>query len=196
MFRLRPPWRSASGKRDWPMYGLTPSHRKRPDSAPPPKEQVAASAPDEICKRDADRLENLRSNPTSGEVARFNKELGCEKLRPQLLALGQSSADAAPASARTQVSGGALTEAKTARGPAVRSASAAHPKWRAPAPPIRTRWAAAWHRFHARLYASGCGYEGSCWWRGRGERPSASNQAHFSNLHSNVALARLGHWFD
>ena len=174
---------------------IDPVSPDTPDSTPPPKEQVAGSAPDEICKRDADRLESLRSNPTSGEIARFNKELGCEKLRPQLLALVQGSADAAPASARTQVSGGALTEAKTAPGPAVRNVSAAHPKWRAPAPPMSTRWAAAWHRFHARLYASGCGYEASCSWRGRGER-LASNQAHFSILHSSVALARLGHWFD
>ena len=49
--------------------------------------QLSALAPDEICRRDEDRLTQLRSNPTLEEVARFADELGCEKLRPQILSL-------------------------------------------------------------------------------------------------------------
>lgn len=52
--------------------------------------EVAALTPDEICKRDGDRLERLRSSPKSDEAGRFANELGCEKLRPQLLALMES----------------------------------------------------------------------------------------------------------
>jgi hypothetical protein len=52
--------------------------------------QLAALAPQEICRRDEDRLTQLRSNPSRDEVARFANELGCEKLRPQILSLMES----------------------------------------------------------------------------------------------------------
>ena len=52
--------------------------------------EVAVLTPNEICKRDGDRLERLRSSPKDDEAARFANELGCEKLRPQLLALMES----------------------------------------------------------------------------------------------------------
>jgi hypothetical protein len=66
-------------------------------SAPPSTGvEVAALTPDEICKRDGDRLERLRSSPTSDEAARFTNELGCENLRPQLLGLTESLGYAAP----------------------------------------------------------------------------------------------------
>jgi hypothetical protein len=69
-------------------------------SAPPDSgTEVAAVTPDEICKRDGERLERLRSKPTNEEAARFAGELGCEKLRPQLLGLMESLSDAAPAPA-------------------------------------------------------------------------------------------------
>jgi hypothetical protein len=54
--------------------------------------QLAALAPDEICQRDRERLERLRSNPSSDEATRFANELGCEKLRPQVLTLIESLA--------------------------------------------------------------------------------------------------------
>jgi hypothetical protein len=82
-------------------------------SAPPsPGVEVAALTPDEICKRDGDRLERLRSSPTSNEAARFANELGCEKLRPQLLGLMGSLGYAAPAPPAAEVSNGAPTHAK------------------------------------------------------------------------------------
>jgi hypothetical protein len=52
--------------------------------------KVVALTPDEICKRDGDRLERLRSSPERDQAARFANELGCEMLRPQLLALMES----------------------------------------------------------------------------------------------------------
>ncbi len=60
--------------------------------APPPADgasgaKLAAVAPEEICQREEDRLEQLRLNPTRRAVARFANELGCEKLRSQLLDL-------------------------------------------------------------------------------------------------------------
>ena len=82
-------------------------------SAPPsPGVEVAALTPDEICKRDGDRLERLRSSPTSNEAARFANELGCEKLRPQLLGLMGSLGYAAPTPPAAEVSNGAPMHAK------------------------------------------------------------------------------------
>jgi hypothetical protein len=82
-------------------------------SAPPsPGVEVAALTPDEICKRDGDRLERLRSSPTSDEAARFTNELGCEKLRPQLLGLMGSLGYAAPTPPAAEVSNGAPPPAK------------------------------------------------------------------------------------
>ena len=82
-------------------------------SAPPsPGVEIAALTPDEICKRDWDRLERLRSNPTSDEAARFANELGCEKLRPQLLGLMGSLGYAAPTPPAAEVSNGGPPHAK------------------------------------------------------------------------------------
>ncbi len=66
--------------------------------APSPATEVAPSTPDEICIRDDERLGRLRNNPTRDEAARFANELGCEKVRPQLLRL-MESLGYAPASA-------------------------------------------------------------------------------------------------
>jgi hypothetical protein len=82
-------------------------------SAPPsPGVKVAALRPDEICKRDGDRLERLRSSPTGDEVARFANELGCERLRPQLLDLMGSLGYAAPTPPAAEVSNGAPAHAE------------------------------------------------------------------------------------
>jgi hypothetical protein len=51
---------------------------------------VATLTSDEACKRDEDRLERLRSNPSGEEAQRFAGELGCESLRPQLQRLVES----------------------------------------------------------------------------------------------------------
>ena len=94
-------------------------------SAPPdPGTEVAALTPDEICKRDGERLERLRSRPTNDEAARFAGELGCEKLRPQLLGLMESLGYAPPASAAAPPI------------PSVKLGSALGPKRRATVPPV------------------------------------------------------------
>jgi hypothetical protein len=49
-----------------------------------------------ICKRDADRLARLRSNPSGEEAQRFASELSCEALRPQLQRLMESLGLVAP----------------------------------------------------------------------------------------------------
>jgi len=55
-----------------------------------------ASLSDAICKRDEDRLVRLRSTPSADEALRFEKQLGCEKLRPQLQRLMESLDFSAP----------------------------------------------------------------------------------------------------
>jgi hypothetical protein len=74
-------------------------------ASPDPGTEVALT-PDEICKRDGERLERLRSRPTNDEAARFAGELGCEKLRPQLLGLMGSLGYAAPTPPAAEASNG------------------------------------------------------------------------------------------
>ena len=91
--------------------------------APPSQgTEVAALTPDEVCKRDEDRLARLGSSPSSDEAQRFANELGCEKLRPQVLGLMASLAHAVPAPAAADVSNGASPGAQ-----AVREAAPASP---------------------------------------------------------------------
>jgi hypothetical protein len=59
--------------------------------------EVAALVPDEVCKRDGDRLARLLSNPSGDEAQRFANELGCEKLRPQLQRIIESEGFVRPA---------------------------------------------------------------------------------------------------
>jgi uncharacterized caspase-like protein len=49
----------------------------------------ATSSP-EICRRDEEKLARLRANPAPDEIARFERELGCAKLRPQVVRLRES----------------------------------------------------------------------------------------------------------
>ena len=76
---------------------------------------AAPSTPDEICKRDAERLGRLRSNPSSDEVVRFAGELSCEALRPQLSRL-MESLGYAPASASRGGSSGGLSALSVSSG--------------------------------------------------------------------------------
>ncbi|HEY1778880.1 MAG TPA: hypothetical protein VGG79_00270 [Roseiarcus sp.] len=65
----------------------------------PAQSEAAASASDEICKQDEDRLEHLSDSPTADGVIRFLIELRCEKLRPQLVSLAERVEDKAPPAA-------------------------------------------------------------------------------------------------
>lgn len=105
---------------------------------------------DGICKRDGDRLERLRSSPSPEKAARFEKELGCDKLRPQLLALMASLRSASPAPVAAKVSNEAAPEAKS-RGPK-RPASG----------PSETRWTASIHPIEPSRQAHGCASRSTC----------------------------------
>ena len=50
----------------------------------------APSSSPEVCKRDGEKLAQLRANPARDEIARFERELGCTKLRPQVVRLRES----------------------------------------------------------------------------------------------------------
>lgn len=123
-----------------------------PSAPPSPGTEVAALASDEICDRDGDRLERLRSSPTSDEAARFANELRCEKLRPQLVALMESFSYAPPALAAAPPM------------PPVRDDSALDPKWRATGPPSRTHRTAS-RSLQPRRHANGCDFRSACYWR-------------------------------
>ena len=52
--------------------------------------QPPPSSSPEVCKRDEEKLAQLRANPALDEIARFERELGCAKLRPQVVRLRES----------------------------------------------------------------------------------------------------------
>ena len=62
--------------------------------AQPKAAPASSSEPD--CKRDEERLARLRANPVVNEIARFEHELSCAKLRPQLVRLRESIATSEP----------------------------------------------------------------------------------------------------
>jgi hypothetical protein len=105
---------------------LSPDDASKSGLSPSADEAVrataAASAPngaeaDSICQRDAERLEQLRSHPSRGELVRFADNLGCTKLLPQIVDL-MEKVTLAPSAADVSAAGPA--EAQTAN-------DAAHP---------------------------------------------------------------------
>jgi hypothetical protein len=58
-----------------------------PERLTPPAEAVD---PSQACRRDEQRLERLRAEPARDEIVRFEKELSCPRLRPQVLRLLES----------------------------------------------------------------------------------------------------------
>jgi hypothetical protein len=63
-------------------------------TTPPPAPQVQAQAQplsaEEACTRDVARLAQLRSEPSLDAITRFERELGCERIRPQVRRLRES----------------------------------------------------------------------------------------------------------
>ena len=55
-----------------------------------PKAQTSPIQPEGACARDVERLADLRADPTVDAITRFERELGCEQLRPQLRRLRES----------------------------------------------------------------------------------------------------------
>jgi hypothetical protein len=64
--------------------------REQPPALAATRDQPVAAAEPQACARDAERLAQLRGDPTLDAIARLDRELGCEKLRPQLRRLRES----------------------------------------------------------------------------------------------------------
>src|SRR5260221_8279099 len=64
--------------------------RQTPEREASAKGPAASISQENICKRDAERLAHLRVSQARDEVIRFERELGCEKLRPQVVRLRES----------------------------------------------------------------------------------------------------------
>jgi uncharacterized caspase-like protein len=56
------------------------------------KAQSAPLSPEQACRRDEERLARLRASRDRDEVVRFERELACERLRPQVVRLRESVA--------------------------------------------------------------------------------------------------------
>ncbi len=57
---------------------------------PPPQVQAQGAPAEDPCVRDVARLAQLRAEPNADAIARFERELGCERIRPQLKRLRES----------------------------------------------------------------------------------------------------------
>ena len=67
----------------------------QPKADPGPQKTVTALppsslSPNEVCKRDEETLARLRANPAPDEITRFERNLGCARLRPQVVRLRES----------------------------------------------------------------------------------------------------------
>ena len=56
----------------------------------PPQVQAQAAPAEDPCVRDVARLAQLRADPSADAITRFERELGCERIRPQLKRLRES----------------------------------------------------------------------------------------------------------
>jgi len=61
-----------------------------PPASLPMSLQPPTMTQEQVCKHDEERLARLRASQARDEVIRFERELGCERLRPQLLRLRES----------------------------------------------------------------------------------------------------------
>jgi hypothetical protein len=55
-----------------------------------PQTQAQAAPVEDPCTRDAARLKSLRADPSADAIKKFERELGCEQIRPQLQRLRES----------------------------------------------------------------------------------------------------------
>jgi len=61
-----------------------------PKPISPPQVQAQAAPAEDVCVRDVARLAQLRAEPSADAITRFERELGCERIRPQLKRLRES----------------------------------------------------------------------------------------------------------
>jgi uncharacterized caspase-like protein len=73
--------------------------QSRTETPSPSRTSVPAADQTPECKQDEARLTRLRASPTLADVTAFERELGCEKLRPQIVRLRESLAPPDSASA-------------------------------------------------------------------------------------------------
>ena len=68
-----------------------PQSAVRQAQAPPAQQAEATPAqPEDTCARDAARLARLRADPSVEAITKFERELGCDQIRPQLRRLRES----------------------------------------------------------------------------------------------------------
>ena len=85
-----------------------------PPASLPPASEVTSATSDDACKRDEERLAELQAKPSRDEAVRFEDELKCSRLQPQVLALLDSLSQV-PQSAGTPTPDGAPPSATSAR---------------------------------------------------------------------------------
>jgi hypothetical protein len=104
--------------------GVPSSTTSASEAAPPtpPASEATSAASDDACKQDEERMARLRTTPSGEEAARFTKELRCETLRPELLALTAALASL-PESASVSEDAGAQMNATNETPPAPRAAA-------------------------------------------------------------------------
>ena len=67
-----------------------PAVDSAPKVAPTQQAQAQPVPAEDACARDAERLARLRADPSVDAITRFERELGCEHIRPQLRRLRES----------------------------------------------------------------------------------------------------------
>jgi sulfite dehydrogenase (cytochrome) subunit B len=70
------------------------AHYGKPEAAKPP--EPAKQTAEDICKREQEKLVQLRARPVRAEVVAFVRELQCRALRPQALRLSESVSGGGP----------------------------------------------------------------------------------------------------
>jgi hypothetical protein len=73
-----------------PQLAVPPPPRPQEITRAEPQSQPPAAQPDEACKRDQERLVRLRASPVLDQITRFEQELRCARLRPQIVRLRES----------------------------------------------------------------------------------------------------------
>ena len=73
-----------------PAPPAVPKQEAAPKPQEPPKVAVAAVEPAPACKQDEARLAKVRANPSLADLAALERDLGCERLRPQIVRLRES----------------------------------------------------------------------------------------------------------
>jgi hypothetical protein len=67
-----------------------PAVDSAPKVAPTQQAQAQPIPAEDACARDAERLTRLRADPSAEAITKFERELGCEHIRPQLRRLRES----------------------------------------------------------------------------------------------------------